>query len=81
MVSRYLLCALSAVSSVFALALSQIAHAQIPLLDSQQHAKPSHMGVLIAFKRSGEDHEATLQFPLGQPLKGTLPRIDVCLPF
>ncbi|KAF2629866.1 hypothetical protein BU25DRAFT_260103 [Macroventuria anomochaeta] len=71
MLSQYLLCALCAVSGVFSRAVPDVA--QVPLLHPQQqnHAKPEHMGVMIAFKRSGEDHEKTFQCPLRQPLRGT----------
>ncbi|KAJ4983339.1 hypothetical protein SVAN01_11172 [Stagonosporopsis vannaccii] len=72
MLLHCLLCALCLVHSVFARALPPTA--QVPLVSPQQrgYAKPEHMGVMIAYKRSGEDHEATFQFPLRQPIRGSV---------
>jgi hypothetical protein len=70
MLLQYLLCALCAVSGVFSRAVPGVA--QVPLVDSQQqsHTKPEHMGVMIAYKRSGDSHEATFHFPLRHPQRG-----------
>lgn len=70
MLLQCLLCALYLIHGVFARALPPTV--QVPLISQQQqdHAKPEHMGVMIAYKRSGEDHEATFQFPLRKPLRG-----------
>ncbi|KAF9702000.1 hypothetical protein EKO04_000873 [Ascochyta lentis] len=75
MLSRYVLYVLCGVSGALSRAVPDVA--QAPLLEGsqqqQQHyAKPHHLDVMIAFKRSGDDHEATWQFPLRQPLRGSL---------
>lgn len=69
MLLQYLLCALCVVPSAFSRVLP--ISTQVPFVASQQdHAKPEHMGVMIAFQRSGEDHESTFQFPERQPIRG-----------
>lgn len=68
MLSRYSLYTLFAVTGVFPRAVDV---AQVSLLqEAQHHAKPQHLGVMIAFKRSGKDHEEIAHLRLQQPMQG-----------
>ncbi|KAH6637798.1 hypothetical protein C7974DRAFT_148627 [Boeremia exigua] len=72
MIPRILLTAVCLVHGALSRALPPTA--QVPLLSSQHQdsAKPEHSSVLIAYKRNGEDHEATFQFPLRRPIRGSV---------
>lgn len=45
---------------------------QVPILVARQEPIPRRIGVLIAYRRHGENCEATIQIPLRQPLRGML---------
>ncbi|KZM27342.1 uncharacterized protein EKO05_0009437 [Ascochyta rabiei] len=72
MLSRYVLYMLCGVSGALSRAVPDAG--QVPLLkDSQQHdPKPQGLEVMVAFKRSGDDHEAMWHLPLRQPQRGSL---------
>ncbi|KAJ8105996.1 hypothetical protein OPT61_g9834 [Boeremia exigua] len=72
MLPKFLLCTLCLVHSAFSRALPPTEQVPIVHAPQQDYAKPEHMGVMIAFKRSGEDHEAMLQFALRRPIRGSL---------
>jgi hypothetical protein len=74
MLLGYLFALLSFVGCAICLAVPHAVQSPLQstsLSTAQQYdAKPNHMGVLMAFRRSGEEHESTIQIPLGEPLKG-----------
>lgn len=81
MLPQFPLSLLCIAHAAFALALPS--SAQVPLLSGQSdvYAKSEHMGVMIAYKRHGENVETTTEFPLRQPLQGTPVQKNSVLPF